>query len=78
MKKGYSQEHKLTGHGDHVYSLVMLHDGRLASGSRDHTIRIWDMQSFTCLKTLSGHTLDIFCMTQLVDGQLLSGYDPIC
>mmetsp|Transcript_26234 Transcript_26234/g.37540 ORF Transcript_26234/g.37540 Transcript_26234/m.37540 type:complete len:204 (-) Transcript_26234:224-835(-) len=63
----------LTGHADHVYSLVYLHDGRLASGSRDHSAKIWDLDNFSCLRTLSGHGSDIFCMVQLEDGQLLTG-----
>lgn len=34
-------QHRLSGHGDHVYSLTVLSNERLASGSRDHTAKIW-------------------------------------
>jgi WD40 repeat protein len=34
-------QHKLSGHGDHVYSLLVLANDRLASGSRDNTAKIW-------------------------------------
>jgi WD40 repeat protein len=39
-----------------VLSVWASPDGRrIVSGSRDHTIRVWDADSGTCLRTLSGH-----------------------
>ena len=64
-------QHKLTGHSDHVYSLAVLDGGRLVSGSRDHTARVWDLGTLRCLKTLSGHSSDIFCVTLSHDRQML-------
>ena len=39
-------------------SLVVLSDGRLASGGSfgDCTIRVWDLGSGTCDRVLEGHT----------------------
>ena len=35
----------LNGHTDGVYSLTVLQDGTLASGSGDGTIRLWDTKT---------------------------------
>ncbi|KAH8430034.1 uncharacterized protein LDX57_007705 [Aspergillus melleus] len=46
----------LEGHDDMVNSVVFSHDSRrIASGSRDKTIKIWDAQTGACLQTLEGH-----------------------
>ena len=39
--KSWSSIKTLTGHTSSVYSLAVLPDGSLASGSYDETIRIW-------------------------------------
>ena len=39
-----------------AFSLVVLSDGRLASGSSDNTIRVWDLGSGACDRVLEGHT----------------------
>lgn len=53
-----SLEPKLPGgHGGGVTSVVFSSGGQLfASGSRDRTIKIWDTETGTCLRTLRGHT----------------------
>ena len=33
----------LRGHGNYVLSVTQLRDGRIASGSWDKTIRVWDI-----------------------------------
>ena len=64
---------QLLGHGDTVISLAVLRNGRLSSGSRDRTIRIWDLTSLSCLQTLSGHTEGVNCIIEWTDGLILSG-----
>ena len=45
----------------------VLPDGRLASGSWDKTIQIWDMSSGACDRVLKGHTLvSILSMESIV------------
>ena len=39
-----------------VSSLVVLSDGRLASGSQDETVIIWNLTSGTCDQVLEGRT----------------------
>jgi hypothetical protein len=64
-----------SGHSDQVYSVIQLLDGRLASGSNDKTIKIWNINSETCARTLSGHDGYVSGLIQLSDGRLASGSD---
>lgn len=49
--------HVLAGHGSWVQSAVFSPDGqRVASTSRDATIRLWDVKTGALLQTLVGHT----------------------
>jgi len=45
----------LAGHTRRVVSLASGAD-RLYSGSMDHTIRVWDLETFQCIQTLRDHT----------------------
>ena len=44
----------------------------LASGSQDHTIKLWDTHTGQCLKTLQGHTNWVFSVAWSPDGQTLA------
>jgi WD40 repeat protein len=47
----------LEGHSSYVSSVVFSHDStRLASASRDRTVKIWGASSGACLQTLKGHS----------------------
>ncbi|GKU11826.1 unnamed protein product, partial [Fusarium langsethiae] len=47
----------LEGHSDHVSSVVFSHDSKkVASGSDDETIRIWDIETGECERVLEGHS----------------------
>ena len=60
------------GHDHPVASLALLKGGRLASGSRDGTIKIWEFAT-TCLATLEGHQNSVNSQAVLEGGRLASG-----
>ncbi|KAL6904000.1 hypothetical protein GGI43DRAFT_308616 [Trichoderma evansii] len=64
----------LEGHDDWVSSVVFSPDGqRLASGSVDETIRVWDANSGACLQTLEGHDDWVSSVGFSLSGLLASG-----
>ncbi|WP_233849335.1 hypothetical protein [Paraburkholderia sp. HD33-4] len=66
-------EATLEGHSVSVDALVVLADGRLASGSWDTTIRLWNPASGVCEATLEGHSGGVTALEVLADGRLASG-----
>ena len=63
----------LTGHEDGIVCLIQLKDTRLASGSYDFSVRLWDVKDYTCNQILLGHKNTVFSLCQLKDGRLVSG-----
>ena len=54
-------EHPEEGHGECVYSLQFDRQ-YLVSGSRDRTIKVWDMKTRRCLRTLAKHRGSVLCL----------------
>jgi WD40 repeat protein len=65
----------LRGHTDQVTAVAVTPDGRwVLTGSSDATIRVWDIQSGKCLRTLRGHNYTIYSIVITSDGtQVLTG-----
>jgi len=63
----------LIEHKVYITSLLWV-DGHLISGSWDHTIKIWDLNSRKCIRTLEGHT-DHVTSLAWVHGNFVSGSD---
>ena len=63
----------MEGHADSVTCMCVLPDGRVVSGSRDHTLRVWDPTTGACERELEGHTESVQHMCVLVDGRIVSG-----
>ena len=45
----------MVGHQDKIRVLSVTHDGLLASGSDDNTIKLWNLQTEHCIRTIIGH-----------------------
>ncbi|KAK3386071.1 hypothetical protein B0H63DRAFT_191795 [Podospora didyma] len=54
-------DHPEEGHGDCIYSL-QYNDQFLVSGSRDRKLKIWDMVTRRCLRTLAKHRGSVLCL----------------
>jgi WD40 repeat protein len=53
-------------------SLWVLSNGFLASGSRDATIKIWNINKEILLRTIKGHSYGINTLAVLKDGSLIN------
>lgn len=62
---------KLKGHSKDISCVKELTSGRLASASRDTTIRIWN-EDGDCLDILRGHEFGVIGLVQLADESLVS------
>ncbi|XP_018119373.1 autophagy-related protein 16 isoform X5 [Xenopus laevis] len=65
----YRLRHTLTGHSGKVLSAKFLLDNaRIVSGSHDRTLKLWDLRSKVCIKTVfAGSSCnDIICTEQCV------------
>jgi WD40 repeat protein len=66
-------ENTLTGHSNWVLSVGFSPDGQtLASGSRDNTIKLWDVNTGKELQTLTGHSNLVLSVGFSPDGQTLA------
>jgi len=62
-----------TDHSWEVWQLRITDNQLLFSGSFDHTIKVWDLESFKCIKTLTGHKGYIHSLVTGKKYHLLSG-----
>jgi hypothetical protein len=67
----YRRSQPIDGHTGYVYAVLPLADGRVASASRDRTIRLW--RDGVCTQVLAGHEASITCLAEPAPGVLLSG-----
>ena len=60
----------LSGHTHWVETLRITGDGgRVVTGSRDRTVRVWDVQRQTTLHLLKGHLSEVFLVDISADGR---------
>ncbi len=61
------------GHTDLVWSVVFSpEDKMLASGSEDQTVKLWNIQTGECLKTLQGHSHRVCSVAFSPDGETIT------
>ncbi|KAF9108658.1 hypothetical protein BGX27_008270 [Mortierella sp. AM989] len=65
------KKNKLHGHTDSVYCVQFDHS-KIITGSRDQTIKFWDLQTLECTHTLKGHTQSVLCL-QFNENIMVSG-----
>jgi WD40 repeat protein len=66
----------LEGHASVVRALQLLRENFLASCSADKTIKLWNLKSFCCVRTIEAHHDSITHLKLLNDGLLAScSYD---
>lgn len=58
---GRVMTHYLIGHTDSVYCL-QFDKQKIITGSRDKTIKCWDLSTYQCVKTLVGHEGSVLCL----------------
>lgn len=57
-----------TGHAGYVWRLAALGPGRILSGGRDATLRVWHTAQGQCVQTLRGHTQSVLAVAALPGG----------
>ncbi|KAL5010050.1 hypothetical protein ScPMuIL_012355 [Solemya velum] len=72
---GVCRTMELRGHTDKVMC-VTFDETRLASGSSDKTVKVWDIKTGELLQTFRGHNKGVWCLAFFTDNLLVSGsYD---
>lgn len=61
----YDTLHVLDDHSSGVFCLCELSNGCVVSGSRDKTLKVWNMNTKTVLNTLTGHSAAIWRVIEL-------------
>jgi WD40 repeat protein len=72
-KYGQVNTRYLTGHEDSVYCLVWVGKNRIVSGSRDRSIKLWDLEqeSSSCILTKVHHEGSVLCLRVSTDMSFL-------
>ncbi len=75
LPDGVTLRRVLRGHSGEVYALAVTPDGRqVVSGSQDKTLKVWDLEIGSELRTLSGHSGAVWAVAVTPDGrQVVSG-----
>ena len=70
----------LSGHSNYVYSLQILSNSRIASGSWDNSIKIWNFDTGYCIRTINltksnDNKNFVYSLLLLGENKLASGSD---
>ena len=64
--------HSFAAHADIIEHIKLLSDNNVASCSDDKMIKIWNTNTWSLIKTLSGHTSNVFQIDQIDSDTLVS------
>jgi WD40 repeat protein len=62
----------IQGHSDEVRSLINYKNDTFISGSLDESIKVWDLESGTCLKTIQTNC-ELQCLVLFEQNKVISG-----
>ena len=62
----------IEGHNNKIACLIELSSGKIATGSYDKTIKIWNLDNYECEKTITEEGI-VFCLLEFEPNILLSG-----
>src|SRR5258705_9528331 len=69
--------HVLEGHTEACYCIAFSPDGRqLVSGSGDHTIQLWNIQTGALLQVMSGHNDAVLSLAYSPNGMFIASGSP--
>jgi WD40 repeat protein len=72
-EEGWPNVRVLSGHRGSVLAVAFASHGKtLVSGSRDHTIKLWDVASASLKRTLTNHAADVYTVTFSHNGKLMA------
>ena len=71
--KGFNCSKILKGHTEKIVSIIELSSGKIASGSYDRTIRIWDLNNSEKEEIILEEKGRIFCLLEFEENKILSG-----
>ncbi|XP_031554787.1 autophagy-related protein 16-1-like [Actinia tenebrosa] len=68
--------HTLTGHQNKVMTAKFMGDStKVVSGSHDRTLKIWDLRSKACIKTIfAGSSCNDLVINEVIGSQIISGH----
>ena len=62
----------IEGHSEKIVSMIELYNGNIATGSYDNKIKIWNLETLECVKTINEEGY-IFCLLEMEPNIILSG-----
>ena len=63
----------IRGHSGDVFSVAVVDEQRVVSGSGDKTLKLWDLRSGRCMQTLSGHSAWVSAVAVVDEQRVVSG-----
>ena len=66
------------GYSGVIYFMKQLNENQIITCSNDKTIKIWDINTSNCKKTLLGHSSDVFSFILCSNERIISIWNGNC